>query len=255
MTSLRKYPNAYRMLSRISAGHQALFTPAQIQALEDALAPRTHLLDLRMSLPLMGKGAYFVFMGGPNRREQPRDLRSNATALRENTPAGMPAALSRAAVRRKTRQRNSAAYRMLQRIPNQIMTTFTPAQIRAMEAALVPRSHMIDIRLSTPWFGKGAYLVFVAGPNRRAHYRDIQNGNPFVMPAVFASVVLAAGSILGLVHLKGSDILAEPDPIFDQGPGFYHTIVPFKKNQRECMESGRQWIEGKCIDETHDPNF
>ena len=249
MTSLHKHPNARRMLSRMPVNHQALFTLEQIEAIEDALAPRTHLLDVRMSLPLLGQGAYFVFMGGPNRRNQTRPNNHS------QSPAEMPAALAKAINMRKLLQRNPTVYQMLQRVPSSIATNFQAAQIQAMEAALVPRSHLVDIRLSTPWFGKGAYVVFAAGPNRRAHYKDIQNGNPFVAPAVFASVLVGAGSIFGLVQLKSSDLLAKPDPIFDQGPGFHQTVVPFKKNQRECMESGRQWIESKCIDKTHDPVF
>ena len=252
MTSFHQYPNAHRMLSRMPLEHQALFTAAQIAAVENALAPRTHKLDLRMSLPLLGRGAYFVFMGGPNRRQSER---SQAEQLKQKKPADMQSALTKAASISGTLQHSPTVRRLLQRVPNEIVATFKPTQIRAMEKALVPRSHLVDIRLSLPMFGKGAYLVFAAGPNRRSHYRDIQNGNPFVMPAVFASVVVGAGSIFGLVHLKGSAILAAPDPVFDQGPGFHQTVVPFKKNQRECMESGRQWINNECIDEIHDPTF
>ena len=246
--SYYKYPNAHRMLLRMPEAHQALFTQTQVEAIEEALTPRTHKLDLRMGLPLLGKGAYFVFMGGPNRRSSER-------SQAQSSPAHMHSALSNAIAMNKTLQHNPTVYHLLQRVPNRIMATFQPAQIQAMEVALVPRRHLIDIRLSLPLCGKGAYFVFAAGPNQRGHYRDIQNSNPFIMPAVLASVLIGAGSILGLVYLKGSAVLAKPDPVFDQGPEFYQTTVPFKKNQRECMESGRQWIEDKCVDEIHDPAF
>ena len=228
--------------------YQALFTSAQVEAIEEALTPSTHLLDLRMGLPLLGKGAYFVFMGGPNRRDSNRKPS-------QSSPAAMGSAFHNAVAMNKTLQQNPTVYHLLQRIPNSVMASFQPAQIQAMEAALVPRRHLIDLRLSLPFCGKGAYLVFAAGPNRRGHYRDIQNRNPFAVPAVVASVLVGAGSILGLVYLKGSNVLAKPDPVFDQGPDFYQTTVPFKKTQRECMESGRQWIENKCVDEIHDPSF
>ena len=246
--SYYKYPNAHRMLLRMPATHQALFTLTQVKAIEEALTPRTHKLDWRMGLPLLGKGAYFVLMGGPNRRQEDRELT-------QSSPAAMHSALSNAVAMDKTLQHNPTVYRMLQRLPNNIMATFQPVQIQAMEAALIPRRHLIDIRLSLPLCGKGAYLMFAAGPNQRGHHRAIQNGNPFTMPAVFASVLVGAGSILGLVYLKGSAVLAKPDPVFDQGPAFYETAVPFKKTQRECLESGRQWIEHKCIDKIHDPTF
>ena len=252
MTPFHQYPNAHRMLARMPLEHQSLFTEVQVAAIENAIAPRTHKLDLRLSLPLLGKGAYFVFMGGPNRRQSDR---TRAEQLKQQPIADVQSALTKAASISGTLQHSPTVRRLLQRVPNKIIATFEPAQIRAMEKALVPRSHLVDIRLSLPLFGKGAYLVFSAGPNRRSHYRDLQNGNPFVMPAVFASVIVGAGSIFGLVHLKGSSILAAPDPVFDQGPDFHQTVVPFKKNQRECMESGRQWINNECIDDIHDPTF
>ena len=146
-------------------------------------------------------------------------------------------------------------HRMLQRMPQEISASFTPLQIRAIEAALVPRSHLIDIRLSLPFLGKGAYLVFAAGPNRRAHYRNLQNGNPFVMPAVCASILVSALSILGLVHLRSSKLLKEPDPVFAQGEEFHPTVVPWKKTKEECESSGRQWTDDKCYDDVWDPNF
>ncbi|MGB3768071.1 MAG: hypothetical protein WA947_16050 [Phormidesmis sp.] len=254
--SYYKYPNARRMLLRMPVAHQELFTLTQVEAIEEALTPRTHKLDLRMGLPLLGKGAYFVFMGGPNYRKKNRQKnRQENRKLPQSSPAEMHFALSSSVAVGTTLQRSPTVCRLLQRLPNHIMATFQPVQIQAMEAALVPRRHLIDMRLSLPLFGRDAYLVFAAGPNRRGHYRDLQNGNPFIMPAVFASVIVGAGSILGLVQLKTSEVFAEPDPVFDQGPAFYETKVPFKKTQRECLESGREWIESKCIDQIHDPSF
>ena len=253
-----KYPNAHRMLLRMPASHRALFTPAQVEAIEEALTPRTHLIDLRMGLPLLGKGAYFVFVGGPNRRQSDRrqsDRKHNRKHLQES-PEAMGLELSKAIAMNRSHQGNLVAcHHLLRRIPNSVTVTFEPAQIQAMEAALVPRRHLIDIRLSLPFFGKGAYLCFVAGSNRRGHYRNIQNRNPFTLPAVIASILIGSGSILGLIYLKGSAVLAKPDPVFDRTPQFYKTTVPFKKTQRECIKSNRQWIEGECIDEFHDPTF
>ena len=267
------------MLLRMSAEQRALFTSAQMEAIEEALNPRTHLVDLRMGLPLLGKGAYFVLVGGPDRRRSNRsqdnhsqdnhsqDNHSQTNRSQTNrsqadrkcsyeSPEAMGLALSKAIAVNRSHQRNPDAYHhLLQRIPPSVLVTFEPAQIQAIRAALVPRRHLVDIRLSLPFFGQGAYLCFAAGSERRGHYRNIQNRNPFTMPAVIASILIGSGSILGLIYIKGSAILAKPDPVFDRKPKFYQTTVPFKKTQRECMESNRQWIEGKCVDELHDPTF
>ena len=65
---LRKNPNAHRMLIRMPKALQATFLPPQIEAIEDALVPRTHAIDVRLLLPLCGKGAYLVLAAGANRR-------------------------------------------------------------------------------------------------------------------------------------------------------------------------------------------
>lgn len=249
----RNSPNAYRMLQRMRQEVRVTFSPTQIQAIEIALVPRTHVIDIRCALPLLGKGAYFVLLAGPNKRT------SDRTQLKETLPMRNPSriqtALSNAINTGNAIHSNPNAYRMLKRMPQEIGTSFSPTQIRSIEAALVPRSHIVDIRLSLPFLGKGAYLVFAAGPNRRAHYNNLQNGNPFVMPAVAASVLVGAMSILGLVYIRGSQLLKEPDPVFAQGEDFHPTVVPFKKTKEECEESDRQWIDNQCIDTIHDPTF
>lgn len=251
--SLRSSPNAHRLLLRMPKAIRALFSSVQMEALEIALVPRTHKVDVRFLLPLMGKGAYFVLAAGPNRRSPER-------LERERSPnAAMSDLKSAINVNQSLRNTPNAfrmpnACRLLQRMPADVAQTFTMEQMQAIEAALIPRSHLIDVRLSLPLMGKGAYMVLAAGPDTRSHYKNIQNGNPFVMPTVVASVAVAAMSLAGLVQLKGSALLKEEDPVFAEEK-FHPTVVPFKKNRAECLESGRQWIDDQCIDKIHDPDF
>jgi hypothetical protein len=249
---LRKNPNAHRMLMRMAKELKDTFSPTQIQAIEDALIPRTHVVDIRLLLPLLGKGAYLVLAAGPNRRTAKRNAHSE---WQNPSPGAVPGVLADVITMSQFSRNSPNAYRMLQRMPKEISITFSAVQIQAIESALIPRSHAIDVRLSLPLLGKGAYLVFAAGPNKRQHYRNLQNRNPFVMPAVCASVIAGAAVIFGLVQIKGSSLLAEADPVFSSGPNFYPTVVPFKKTQRECEESGRRWINNQCIDSVHNPDF
>lgn len=249
--SLRKNPNAHRMLMRMPKALQATFSPPQIEAIEDALAPRTHAIDIRLLLPLFGKGAYLVLAAGANRRTSSR----GKSQKQNQSPAAVPAVLDGIITIRQSFRHRPNAYRLLQRMSTEVSTTFSVAQIQAIESALVPRSHVIDMRLSLPFFGRGAYLVLAAGPNRRAHYRNLQNRHPLVVPAVCAGVVVGAAVIFGLVQLNGSSLLLAPDPVFSTGAAFYPTVVPFKKNRQECEQSARQWIDDQCIDTVHDPNF
>ncbi len=238
--SIRSYPNAYRMLLRMPADIRNTFTPDQIQAAETALVPRAHAVDMRFSLPLMSTGVYFIFLAGPDRRKK------TSQATRKN--------VLRSGVTARAAAHSPNARRLLLRISPEVRATFTPAQIQAIEAALIPRSHIIDLRVSLPFLGKNSYLAIAAGPNRRIRYRQLQKGNPLIMPAVLASIFVSAVSIFGLVHLKSSKLLAKPDQ-FTIKEGFHPTAVPFKTNRGECEESGRQWIADQCIDTTHDPVF
>jgi len=251
------------MLLRMTSELRATFSPTQIAAIEDALVPHTHVIDIRLLLPLLGKGAYLVLAAGPNRRtisrksaqslsnQIPNQI-SNPTS--NQTPETTGNVLGDMILPGESFQKSPNAYRMLQRIPREIGASFSPTQIQAIENALIPRTHLVDVRLSLPFLGKGAYLVFAAGPNKRAHYRDLQNRNPFVMPAIGASVAVGTAVIASLVYLKGSTLLAEPDPVFADD-AFHPTVVPFKKNRQECVKSNRQWVDNECIDKIHDPTF
>lgn len=253
--SLRSYPNAYRMLQRMPADIRRTFTPTQIRTTEIALVPRTHAVDVRFSIPLMGAGAYFVFLAGPNHRSSSRQSDSQAEeAYMSSLEAANGRIGSGPIANAQLSTHSPNAQRLLFRIPPEVRVTFTAKQIRAIEAALVPRSHVIDLRLSLPFLGRGSYLALAAGPNRRARYRNLQKRNPFIMPAVFSSVLIGAASIFGLVHLRGSKLLTKPDQ-FTKEKGFHPTAVPFKTNRGECEESGRQWIDDQCIDTIHDPVF
>lgn len=249
MTPLfRKNPNAYRMLQRMPGAIQKTFTLSQIQALEEALVPRSHALDLRGSLPWLGKGSYFVLLAGPNLRCQPRSSIA-AEPSEINQILGSVISVSQAC------KNLPNAYRLLLRMPKDIGVTFSTAQIKALEGALVPRDHLVSLKLSLPFLGRGAYFVFAAGPDRRARYRNLQNRNPYVFPAVCASTLLGATIVLGLLQLNGTPLLAKPDPEFAPDEDFYPTVVPFKKTRQDCEESHRQWIDDQCIDTLHDPSF
>ncbi len=225
---------------------RATFTSLQIQCMETALVPRTHAVDLRLSLPLFGKEAYLMLAVGPNHRAKPRNRQ----------PERMPPVLSSVISLSQPCRSYPKASHLLQRLPIEISTTFTLSQIQAMEGALTPRAHLIDVQQQLPFLGKGAYLVFAAGPNRRARYHsNLRNRNAWVMPVILVSTAVSTLSLFSLITLRSSQLLAKPDPSFTTKKAFYPTTVPFKRNQQECEQSSRQWINDKCVDSEHDPAF
>ena len=75
------------------------------------------------------------------------------------------------------------------------------------------------------------------------------------MPAIGASVAVGTAVIASLVYLKGSTLLAEPDPVFLLMTPFILRLSLLKKNRQECVKSNRQWVDNECIDKIHDPTF
>ncbi|MGB7086742.1 MAG: hypothetical protein WBD47_14385 [Phormidesmis sp.] len=178
--SLQHYPNAYRLIQKMRRDVSATFAPAQIQAMEEALEPRTHTVDIRWTISFPGKGAYLILLAGSNLRRGASKILQFGSSAAHRPNAG----------------------RLLKRIPIGMRRTFTPTQIQALGVALVTHDHAIDVRLSLPILGKGIYIVFTAGPNRPTRYRYRPNSNSYARPTVFASVLIGAAILSGLVYFS-----------------------------------------------------
>lgn len=140
-------------------------------------------------------------------------------------------------------------------MPAAVSDTFSPAQIQAIENAIAPRQHTVDVRLLLPFPGRSIYFVLLAGRNRRGYYRDLQNRHSLIMPIVMAGIIAGAAAVFALVHFKDSQAPTESNPVFEESQEFYPAVIPFKKDRKSCEESDRQWVDGQCIDAVHDPDF
>lgn len=95
----------------------------------------------------------------------------------------------------------------LERLPREVLETFTPEQRSALWAAAKPSSwryHPIDIRISLPLPGSRLFLTVVSGIERRSSSRRRRDGRvrPFFtagnivfLVAIFV-VAVALGSVL-----------------------------------------------------------
>ena len=93
-----------------------------------------------------------------------------------------------------------ALQRVLWRLPDTLRSSFTPAQLAALDKALDannPTRHSINLRLTL--FGR-AYLVILAGPERRNRERRVleREKHPLSTPGNVAALVLLAIVGLGL---------------------------------------------------------
>lgn len=114
--------------------------------------------------------------------------------LETRTPGGAAVGASPASQATQT----PALQRVLRRLPEDQRRGFTPAQLAALDKALDannPTRHSINLRLTL--FGR-AYLVLLAGPERRNRERRVQERekHPLSTPGNLAA--LAALAAIGL---------------------------------------------------------
>ena len=101
----------------------------------------------------------------------------------------------------------------LSQLPAKTAASFTPNQLEAIKRQFGNRkwtgSHPVDIRLSIPFIGRGFYLVFLMGRERRSQERLrndrafhplLRTGNVMAIASA-ASMLLAFG--IGLAYLLG----------------------------------------------------
>jgi hypothetical protein len=96
---------------------------------------------------------------------------------------------------------------LLERLPPEVLETFTPEQRSALWGAAKPsswRHHPIDIRISLPLFGGRLFMAVVAGAERRSGSRRRRDARirPFltvsnvIFLAVMFVIAVGIGSVL-----------------------------------------------------------
>lgn len=88
---------------------------------------------------------------------------------------------------------------LLDRIPPEVVDSFTPAQRAALWNATKPiswRRHPVNIRLSFPIIGGRYFVTVVAGPERRSEERRVRERLMFP--------VRTAGNVLFLLGVGGA---------------------------------------------------
>ena len=144
---------------------------------------------------------------------------------------------------------------VLARMSPEIAATFSPAQVQALNVALTPRRHSVNIRLSLPFGITRIYLVVLAGTELRSSDRLRQSAvqhplwTPMNMLVMAGTMGLSILTLLSLVQLNNTDL----SKVFN--PRAAPASIPFKADRSSCEESGRIWREGSCLDLSHDPTF
>lgn len=156
---------------------------------------------------------------------------------------------------KQTPTQASATDHLLARMEPNIAATFTMRQLEALQQALQPRPHTVNIRLSCPGVRSRFYLVILAGRELRSSRRRQQDrvhhpiwtgANMLVFMGLLTTGSLAMVALaLLMTHQLPSWLNAPAAP----------TIVPFELDQAGCERSGRIWQDDACFDYQHDPTF
>jgi hypothetical protein len=162
-----------------------------------------------------------------------------------------------------TIQKHALMQRILEQLPPEERYSFSEHQIEALHysALSLPKAnHSINIRWSIPFPGKGIYLVFFAGKERRSRKRLLADGDFQLLPRavlVLASL-LGCGIVFCLAYSQRMIAISNQHSAsnLDESSNIiYPTVVPFKYNQEQCETSFREWKDGECIDYEHDHTF
>lgn len=117
--------------------------------------------------------------------------------------------------------------RMVQRLPSGVRDTLTQTQLDAISDALIPDppSHVIDYRVSIPFFGRRFYITLLAGRERRSLARLAKEAQIRAKHiAIFYSAVLlmlGCVSIIGFI-LLGYVVKSALDIDLMDGPSILH---------------------------------
>lgn len=130
--------------------------------------------------------------------------------------------------------------RMVRRLPASVLATLTPLQLEAISDALIPDrpTHVIDYRVSIPFFGRRFYITLLVGRERRSLARLATEAQLHAKHiAAFYAVALL---VLGFLTLIGTVIIgyvakSALDIDLMDGPSLLHGYF-FPDQQAAIME-------------------
>jgi hypothetical protein len=103
---------------------------------------------------------------------------------------------------------NEVYERWLRKIPEQILSEFTPSQLNAIELAIrqTKSRHRLHFRVSFPWFGHRTYVALMAGKERRSIERLRLEGQ-MIGWKIAASYGAVISAIAGALLLSGAVLM------------------------------------------------
>jgi len=171
-------------------------------------------------------------------------------------------------MRHNTTQTSAIAYRldpqvrqMLGRLPEEVTTKLSEQELVALYQALTNSRHRsVGLRLSLPLVPKRLYCFTSVGLERRDALAKRTMQKPASQkPSSMASLCLAmsmslfAGLVLGgggyhILSAGGRWVSAQETTV-------YPTALPWIEEEAGCDGKSRQWKDGFCYEQAHNPDF
>ena len=183
---------------------------------------------------------------------------------------------------------------MANRLPGAVVNKLSESELTALYQSISrPRRPEIDVRLSLPLLSNRLYFVTLVGLERRQKAAPVQHRNPWSLRGFGLAMALSllSGFTIGGVgyrmlnqqaQLANANATAEQasgleknaaDPIatprFAQasrsaqasipaeinGLAVHPTALPWVRNAKDCDGLSRDWINGFCYEQAHNPSF
>ena len=160
-------------------------------------------------------------------------------------------------------KRHAFVRHIIEQLPPEQRYTFSDQQVDALHQsalALPKAKHIINIRVSVPFIGKGFYMVLLAGREQRSQRRLMADNEFKVLPnlATLLTIILGCTTLFGLAYAQRILSIYQQNQAarLNEVSNVVHpTIVPFKYDREQCEASNREWKDGQCYDYDHSHKF
>lgn len=169
----------------------------------------------------------------------------------------LPAAMDPNANPNSSYRLDPSMLRMLNRLPKEMVEGFSEQELLALYRAM-PRSgkHAIDLRLTLPFLPKRLYFVFLMGQDKRSGKARPERQKPWTPATTAFAMVLSMATLITVYSVTYRFMQAQSRDVTPAEAATSHpTALPWIESEADCKGTTRQWKDGLCFEDDHDPTF
>ena len=146
--------------------------------------------------------------------------------------------------------------RMLNRLPKEMVEGFSEQELSALYRAM-PRSgkHAVDLRFSIPFLPKRLYFVFLMGQDKRSGKARPEQQKPWTPATTAFAMVLSMATLITVYSVTYRFMQAQSQTATPAAAASHPTALPWIEKKSDCNGKTRQWKDGLCFEDDHDPTF